>query len=194
MRQILDLATARGRGKAGDGARWLVVVSLIAHETLREHEICALDLDDLDVQAKALTVVRKKQSEPSVIPLSARTWNAMRRWVARRGRKPGPLIWGSELRAGTQTVTNRRLTPDGVYHIVHALGLSCELSTSPHKLRHTAITVGQAVRERLGIPLQDAMARAGHMSVAAHERYLDADLDNVRRLSDGVADALHDAP
>jgi integrase len=115
----------------------------------------------------------------------------MRRWIGRRGTVDGPVLWGSK--QGGILIPGSRLTVDGVYYIVRKLGKSCGLSTSPHKVRHTAITLGQAVREQLGIPLHDAMLRAGHRSIEAHERYLDPDVQNVRRLNDGVARLLREA-
>lgn len=191
LRMMLELAQRSGRGEAGDGARRLLVLSLIAHETLRAHEICALDLGDVHAGTRTLQVTRKKDDGPSVIPLSAATFRALRRWVRRRGRAQGPLVWGSRIVGGhAQVVSGSRLTCDGLRYIVGLLGAQCGFSTAPHKVRHTAITVGQSVRERLSIPLHDAMARAGHKSIAAHERYLDPDLDNVRRLNDAVAQAL----
>jgi integrase len=191
LRAMLEAAHKRARGKNGDGARWLVVLCLIAHETLREEEIVAIDRDDVHMGTQILTVARKRDQEPSTIPLSARTTAALRRWLRRRGERPGPLLWGGRLVGGRcLPAPGSRLTVDGVYYIVQALGRCCGVDTSPHKVRHTAITVGQGVRERLGIPLHDAMRRAGHRSIEAHERYLDPDLDNVRRLSNAVADAL----
>jgi integrase len=191
LRQMLDAATARARGSSGDGARWLLILSLIAHETLREHEICAIDLADIDRASGTLSLVRKKEDQPSTIPLSRPTRNALRRWIERRGTVEGPVLWGSK--QGGTLIPGSRLTVDGIYYIVRKLGERCGLSTSPHKVRHTAITLGQAVREQLGIPLHDAMLRAGHRSIEAHERYLDPDVQNVRRLNDGVARLLREA-
>lgn len=194
LRAMLDRATRRGRGKQGDGGRWLLILSLIAHETLREHEICALDLGDVHTGQKTVHVVRKKDDGPTIIPLSHRTFGALRRWLGRRGRAQGPLLWGSRIVGGrAQTVPGSRLTVDGLRYVVNMIGAQCGINTAPHKVRHTAITMGQSVRERLSIPLHDAMARAGHKSITAHERYLDPDLDNVRRLSDAVAQALSEA-
>lgn len=191
---MLEAAEKRARGKDGDRGRWLLIVSLIAHETLREHEIVALDRDDVHMGKKTLTVVRKKDEEPTILPLSGRTISALRRWLRVRGTRPGPLLWGSRVVGGRpRAVPGTRITVDGIYYVVHTLGTSCGVPTAPHKVRHTAITVGQAVRERLGIPLHDAMRRSGHRSIEAHERYLDPDLDNIRRLSDGVAEALRGA-
>lgn len=191
LRQMLDAATARARGRSGDGARWLLILSLIAHETLREHEICAVDLDDIDRASGTLSVVRKKEDEPSLIPLSSPTRNALRRWLGHRGTAEGPLLWGSK--QGGTLIPGSRLTVDGVYYVVRKLGERCGVQTSPHKVRHTAITLGQAVREQLGIPLHDAMRRSGHRSIEAHERYLDPDVQNVRRLNDGVARLLRES-
>lgn len=194
LHAMLGVAKARARGRDGDGGRWLLILCLIAHETLREHEICAVDRDDVDLGKRTLTVVRKKAIVSEPIPLSTSTASALRRWLDRRGRKPGPLIWGSKVVGGRPvTVPGSRIGITGVYHVIREIGRACKVETSPHKVRHTAITLGQAVREQLGIPLHDAMRRAGHRSIEAHERYLDPDIDNVRRLSDGVAKALEQA-
>lgn len=191
LAKMISLAKTRARGKSSDAGRWLLVLSLIAHETLREHEIVAIDLADLDRASGTIQVVRKKDELPTTVPLSLPTRNALRRWLGLRGGAPGPLLWGSK--QGGTLVPGSRLTVDGIYYIVHQIGRKCGLRTSPHKVRHTAITVGQSVREELQIPLHDAMLRSGHRSIAAHERYLDPDIQNVRRLNDGVARRLREA-
>lgn len=180
--QMLGLAAFRN-----DHSRWLLILSLIAHETLREHEICALDFGDIDHQKGLFSVVRKKDDFPVELPLSPPTDAALSAWLKARGDAPGALIWGSRnavLRPGT------RMSVSGVYYVVRTLGERCGVLTSPHKVRHTAITLGQRVRESLGIPLQDAMERAGHQHPDTHHKYLDKDLENVRRLNAGVARLL----
>lgn len=180
------LATAATRS---DHDRWLLVLSLIAYETLREHELCALNLEDLDLERSTFSVVRKKDEEPTVLPLSAPTATSLARWLEHRGSATGALLWGSR---GPGVVPGSRLTVGGVYYIVHSLGTACGVSTSPHKVRHTAITLGQRIREQLDIPIQDAMERAGHRNPETHHRYLDPDLENIRRLNDGVARLLRE--
>lgn len=189
LRRMVQEAQARADRPDGDGGRWLLVLSLIAHETLREGEICSIDLVDVDLERATLSVVRKTDVEPTVLPLSEPTSAALRRWLAHRGDDPGPLLWGSRR---ASMVPGTRLTPGGVYHVVRTLGERCGVATSPHKVRHTAITLGQRVREHLAIPLQDAMKRAGHRRPDTHHRYLDPELEGVRRLNDGVARLLRE--
>lgn len=185
--EMLRLADSRD-----DGGRWKLVLSLIAHETLREHEICAIDRADVDLEQLTFSVVRKTHETPTVLPMSGPTSAAMVRWVRHRKDATGALLWGS---LHGVVVPGRRLTTGGVYHVVRTLGKACGVDTSPHKVRHTAITLGQLVREELSIPVQDAMERAGHKNPDTHHRYLDKDLENMRRLSDGVARLLRpDAP
>ena len=64
------------------------------------------------------------------------------------------------------------------------------IPTSPHRIRHSGITVGEQVRERLGIHKEDAKSRSGHISDAAHEIYMDSDLSHIRRLTEGVAQLI----
>ena len=45
-------------------------------------------------------------------------------------------------------------------------------------------------QDKVELAYQDAMERAGHKHPDTHHRYLDRDLENVRRLSDGVARLL----
>lgn len=184
--EMLRLADSRS-----DGGRWKLIVSLIAHETLREHEICALDLADVDLEQRTFSVVRKKEDASTLLPMSEPTSTVMARWKSERGDASGPLLWGSKHGV---VVPGTRLTTRGVYHVVHTLGKACGVSTSPHKVRHTAITLGQLVREELSIPVQDAMERAGHKNPDTHHRYLDKDIENMRRLSDGVARLLRPEP
>ncbi len=178
--------------------RAALVLSLCYTETLRSHEIRQPNLDELDLETGTIIVVRKKRVGPEAVPLSPLTQRAAKRWLRVRGRRPGPLLLG-----GCDWTSRRvpdwirglsdkkfdelRISASGISRIVRRLGREGGVETSPHRIRHTGITVGDAAAELLNIPKQDRKGRSGHIDDKAYAIYLDQDTANVRVLTDAVA-------
>lgn len=160
-----------------------LILSLIFCETLRRHEIMQLDMGNIDLRRKTIELVRKKRDDDEVLPLSDTTIEALKRWLAFRGRDDGPLIYGFRK---SQCLIGQRITEAGIFHKIKKIATGVGISTSPHRVRHSGITVGDLERERLGISKADAMVRAGHVSESAHQMYLDADHKAVRALTQAV--------
>ena len=172
--------------EADPDPRVLLVLSLIYAETLRSHEVRALDL--ADIHGDAVKVTRKKRDEPELVPMSKHTDRALSRWLEVRCSEPGPLVWGQEERGPIPRplAPGTRISETGITRIIRRLGFRCDVVTSPHRVRHTSIRSGEALLTELGVPRPDAMARSGHRSMAGYEAYLDPDLDNIRRITETV--------
>jgi len=178
IREMFELA------RADEDPRSELILSLCFCETLRCSEVVALNYEDFDLRSKRFRAIRKKREEEEVLPLSEPTVVAFKRLVETRGRKPGALIY-----SGTNSKRNR-ISLNGVAYKVSKLGEKVGIQTTPHRIRHSGITMGDLVRQRLGMTKQQAKKRAGHVSDSAHDVYLDVDLSDVRRITDGVASLL----
>ncbi len=176
----------------GDARKW-VVMSLIYHESLRSHEVRQINIDQIDLSRKGKEIikglVRKKRDEPEDIPLSADSVDAIRGWLKQRGSGSGPFIYGF-VRGRRVLETGVRISETGVSTIIRELGEACEISTSPHRVRHTSIVLGDLLRAQTNAGLPDTMKRSGHKSIGGYEAYLDADLEKVRALNNAVAERV----
>lgn len=175
------------RANTADHGSGEVILSLIFCETLRRHEIMQLDMESIDMRRRTVEVVRKKREDDEVLPLSDTTIMALKRWLSFRGRDSGPLIYGFQ---GTQCMLGHRITESGIFHKITKIAEGIGIYTTPHRVRHSGITVGDLERERLGISRADAMVRSGHISESAHQMYLDADHKAVRALTQAVGQLI----
>ncbi len=175
------------RHNENDAGAGELILSLIFCETLRRHEIMQLDVESVDLRRRTISVIRKKREEDEVLPLSDTTVEAMKRWLEFRGREPGPLLYGFR---NDKCLVGQRITESGIFYKVKRLGEHIEIYTTPHRVRHSGITVGDLERERLGLSRADAMVRSGHVSESAHQMYLDADHKAVRTLTQAVGQLI----
>lgn len=104
---------------------------------LRCHEVTTLDVGDLDLDGGSLFIVGKGHNgEKTAITLPAPVVSALRGWIDERGDQPGALFVNRDrARKGDGRLGNR-----SVRRLLRRLGSFCGVSTSPHGLRHTAIT------------------------------------------------------
>lgn len=134
-------AQLAGQGVAGK--RDLAIVRLLHDLGLRRGEAVAMDLDDVDLDAGKcgeIRIVGKGQLEPETLSLNAQARDALRAWIAARGRKGGPLF--IRLDPGASPADLERLSGDAVERMVKRLSRRAGLSREarPHGLRHQGIT------------------------------------------------------
>jgi integrase/recombinase XerC len=131
------LASAKAAATTPKGRRDLALVRLLHDLGLRRSEPIALDLADVDLVRSTVQVLGKGKTAKLPMTIAPQTRAAIADWIATRGDWPGPLF--HRLDRGSDQA---RLTADGVYKIVVALGLTAKLSRHlrPHGLRHEAIT------------------------------------------------------
>lgn len=167
------------------GLRDLALLRLLCENALRRAEVCSLNVEDFRPEQKLIYVLGKgkgTQKEPET--LSDRAVEAIQRYLtaAGHGNVPdAPLLRNVEPRPEYH---GQRLTGDGIYHIVQYLGARAGVpNLTPHKLRHTAITIA--------LDLTDGNVRAvrdlsRHARLETLQRYD----DNRRNFQGSVTDRL----
>jgi integrase/recombinase XerC len=169
------------------GLRDVALLRLLCENALRRAEVCSLSVADYRPEEKRLYVLGKgkgTQKEPET--LSERAVEALNRYLAAAGHgsdPEAPLLRNVDPRP---EYNGLRLTGDGIYHIVRELGARVGVPTlTPHKLRHTAITIA--------LDLTDGNVRAvrdlsRHARLETLQRYD----DNRRNFQGSVSDRLSD--
>ena len=151
--------------------RTLLVVLLGLQEGLRRIEVSRLNVEDVDVAERTVTVRGKgyQGRASAALPLSAETWQALTAYLAEEPHANGPLI-RNRVRA------HGRMAASTISELVHDVMVDAGVTGSgdlsrartPHSLRHTAahdiLTRTDNIR---------AVQRAlRHASVRSSEQYL----------------------
>lgn len=116
-------------------ARNTALVMLLAGQGLRRNEITTLDLEHFDSRGSRLHILGKRREEREWITLSSQTVKALNRWVAQRGRDPGPLF----LSIDRHGVFGDRLQGDGIHDLTQRWEAETGIRVRPHKLRHSFV-------------------------------------------------------
>lgn len=188
MERTLDVAPIRGqrepkgRGLSADelaavfetcatdknaaaGARDGAVLALLYGGGLRRTEVAVLDLEDVDLERRALRVTGKGDKERTVY-VPARVVELLEDWLGHRGRgDAGCLFWHV---GRTGTLRARRISAELVYQIVlkrHRLAGVDRFT--PHDLRRSYIS--DLLDE--GVDLVVAAKQAGHSNVQTTAHY-----------------------
>jgi integrase/recombinase XerC len=132
FRAMLDAAGAQPGPK---GLRDVALLRLLHDLGLRRSEAVRLDIEDVDLPGKRISLLSRGRSWKEPVALPEATQAALAAWLEARGSEPGPLFVNFD-RAGK----GHRLTGTAVYHIVGRLGAKTGLSVRPQELRHLAIT------------------------------------------------------
>lgn len=183
---VKKLFTAADTGDL-TGLRDVALLRLLCENALRRAEVCALSVEDFRPQERRLYILGKgkgTQKEPET--LSDRAVEALTRYLTAAGHANdphAPLLRNVDPRP---EYNGLRLTGDGIYHIVRDLGAKVGVPTlTPHKLRHTAITIA--------LDLTDGNVRAvrdlsRHARLETLQRYD----DNRRNFQGSVSEKLSD--
>ncbi len=138
IRRMLKAAAAQPH--AAKAARDTAILRLLFDLALRRKELVGLNLANLDLDNRRLSVIGKSACEKQVRSLPAQAAAAVSAWLEFRGTDAGPLFTNFD-RAGK----GYRLTGAAIFYIIRRLGLFAGVITRPHGLRHTAITQTRAV-------------------------------------------------
>jgi integrase/recombinase XerC len=134
-RRLMSHLDAREDPKA---IRDRALIRLLFELALRRGEAASLDVEHLDLDGGKISVKGKGSTERESLTLPEPTRRALADWMAIRGSAPGPLFTNLDrARKG-----DGRLTENGIYAIVTALGAAIGMTVRPHGLRHSAITAG----------------------------------------------------
>lgn len=165
------LAEASGR----QSARPHAIISLMLYPGLRRVELHRMRLGDYDGVEMH---VRGKGGNPTMrdgrweypvtrtIPVGSQCHAALERWLAERGRRPGPMFPGRPADVGLSVVQIGTTVRD----VMEAAGVKTESGDgkSCHALRHTCISDALNVQKQ---PLQNVQRLAGHANPHTTGRY-----------------------
>lgn len=116
-----------------------LVVLLMLQEGLRRIEVSRLDVEDIDVAERSMTVRGKggQGCETDALPITGETWRALTAYLADAGHTHGPLIRNRVRHHG-------RCSPATISELVRAGMVQAgikkpgDLTRTPHSCRHTA--------------------------------------------------------
>lgn len=156
------------------GARDRALLELLYASGLRVAEGCGLDVDDLDEARRTVRVLGKGGKE-RVVPVGETALEALAAYLARRGRRRGPLFLNA--RGG-------RLTVRSAHRIVRARARAAGIGqrVTPHTLRHSFAThmLGAGADLRL---IQELL---GHQRLSTTQRYTHVSPEHLMRVYDAA--------
>jgi integrase/recombinase XerC len=163
------------------GVRDRAVLEFLYGSGLRVSELCALDLDAIDLASASARVVGKGQKE-RIVPLGSKCRHALARWLGVRPTMVHPARQTQDPRALFLTTRGARLYVRTVGKLVHAQGAAGagRADLHPHALRHTCAT---HMLEG-GADLRAIQELLGHASLSTTQRYAHVSMDHLMRVYD----------
>jgi integrase/recombinase XerC len=182
----VDAAKAVVEAPEGDGPvalRDRAVLELLYGSGLRVSELCALDLDAVDLKEATVRVLGKGGKE-RIVPLGALCIRALGQWVQLRARMVHPRQKTQDPRALFLTTRGRRLYVRAVQTLVHRYGAegAGRADLHPHALRHTCAT--HMLEE--GADLRAIQEMLGHASLSTTQRYAHVSMEHLLRVYDAA--------
>lgn len=171
---------AASQGSLPLRARNAAIMRLLFDLGLRAGSVVSLDLEHVDLTTSRLYVLAKGKRTRHHRTLPRQTVDALTAWLKFRGQEPGPLfvVLG-------HNKTGARISRQTVFRLVRELGEQLGIKTSPHKIRHTAVTEAVQVCDLIG-----AQQFAGHTDPRTTLKYLDNLRDIAGQAANKVAERL----
>lgn len=189
MLGVLDReASALAGSSRGEAAlRDRAMLRLLHDLGLRRAEVLGLDLDHVDLRGKGrVTILGKGQDERVPVTLSTRAKEALKDWIAVRGRGKGPLFVSYHHR-----YRGRRLTLRAVNYLLGELAKKAGIDhVTPHGFRHTAITTAL---DRTGGNIRAVQRFSRHASVTMVQQYDDDRRDRAGEIAELISDDEDDS-
>ncbi|GIU83553.1 MAG: tyrosine recombinase XerD [Acidimicrobiales bacterium] len=169
----------------GDGPvqrRDRAILEVLYGAGLRISELVALDLGDVDLEDRMLTVTGKGRKQ-RIVPLGSMAAEALAAWLDEGGR---PLLeprrWRSRSDADAVFLNRRggRITRQGAWGVVRKHGLAAGLAgkLTPHVLRHSCAT---HMLER-GADVRAVQELLGHASIRTTQVYTKVSPEHLREV------------
>jgi integrase len=158
---------------------------------LRVSELCALRIEEVDLNRGTVWIRGKGRRERELVPLPPLVIDVLRRYLRHRGVvRQGPLFASRSRRSALDG--SSRLSSRSVLRIVDGLGRRVGVRVWCHALRHTAITEAIIRGQQAGIGLDEIRDFSRHRTLQTMLVYRDArDREAVhRRLATVVAETL----
>lgn len=145
----------------------------------RVSALCALRRNDIDLDAKTVTLRHTKRNKELIMPLTDHLAEMLEQYITLV--RPSDLGDDDYLFVGERKDENgnwRPLTRQAVSCITKRYTqAACGRALSPHKLRHTSASI----QIDAGLSIEDISKNLGHSSVATTQRYAQKLNDGARR-------------
>lgn len=152
--------------------REMATVMLMRYAGLRVSEVCALEIEDVQLSERKGTVLVRhgKGNKQREVPLHTEARHAIAEW-----QKVRPLGGGEWLFTGKR---GEALQPRGVERRLQEIGRQADVELTPHVLRHTF------AKELLnsGATLTEVQRLLGHESVETTARYVQPGANDLLRV------------
>ncbi len=160
------------------GLRDRAVVEVLYATGLRNAELLALDVSDLDRRERLVSVRHGKGDKGRVVPITRAAWTELSGYV-QRGRPALTTTHADSMRAVFLGQRGRRLSAAGLRHVLDRLAKVARLRSrlTPHTLRRTFATE----LLRAGVDLRTIQLLLGHANLNTTARYLNLDVSELRR-------------
>jgi integrase/recombinase XerC len=163
LRRLLAAPGTEGVGAQRDTA----LLFLLIENALRRAELCGLDVADFRAAERRLFILGKgKGTQKAPVTLSRAAAESLARYLAAAGHTDGALFRNLDRRT-----RGGRLTPAAVYDLVRAYGDRIGERLSPHRLRHSSITLAL---DLTGGDVRRVQRLSRHAKVDTVMRYDDA--------------------
>lgn len=164
-RELTQLFTACAADPRPTGRRDAAMLALLYGAGLRRSELVNLDVRDYQPSTGTLTVRQGKGNKDRQLFTGNGSAEALKAWLAVRGRKPGPLFLPLS-KAGR--LLPRRLTDKAVTWVLSERATQAGVEAfSPHDLRRSYISSLLAS----GVDLATVAAMAGHSNLTTTAKY-----------------------
>ena len=201
--RIADLKTTPNRKTAGPGVaaiermmqaahleggaqgpRDLAIIWLLYGLGLRRAEVANIDREHVHLGEEVpwIDILAKGGNEYEPMTIMGQVKAAIAGWNTYRGDHPGPLFTTMSPAVADK---DRRITTKGISDIVKRLGLAVGVRTTPHGLRHTAIT--EAVRKN---NVLDAQIFSRHTDLRTLQTYYDRDKGTAADVAASIAEGM----
>ena len=174
--RLFEWAESKAGGDDFGPTRNLAILELFYSTGIRLSELCAMNLDDLDLlsdQAK----VRGKGRKERIVPIGSRAVLALRRYLNLR--ESAVARPKTDRRAVFVSRSGKRLAPRGIQRIVHGMleGIGVD-GLRVHSLRHTFATHMLDA----GADLRAVQELLGHASLSTTQIYTHTSVERLKKV------------
>ena len=168
---FLKMLEAVSGSRRSKDIRDVAILRLLYDLALRASELTHIDLGDLDLTNKTVSILGKGKLEKVKLSLPDLTVAAIQNWIDVRGpaNENDPLFVNFD-----RAQKGERLTRCGLYQLIRGLGeKAAQIKTRPHGIRHTSISEACKIAQVQGLGLEEVLDHSRHASVTTLMIYRD---------------------
>lgn len=185
FKRMMVKANSQAAEKA---ARDYAILRLLFDLALRASELIELDLSNVDLEQKRISIKGKGRTQRQFLSLPQTSIDALLRWLNSRGSSEGPLFYNLVRSVSTR----KRLTRTGLYKLIRWMGIQVNIKTRPHGVRHLSITEACKAAQNNGFALEEVMDHSRHKSISTLMIYRDRERDTQGAISTLVSNTIVD--